>query len=104
MLALCFMLSSPYYAENYAGIIDTSQFLTFYHSDQSLLPLLNSYFLFFMVYVWCKILTGENIDEFDEFPTIRQYFPYQNFTFSHLPLMNLCQSGAKYNYIIASPY
>ena len=24
MLALCFMLSSPYYAENYAGIIDTS--------------------------------------------------------------------------------
>ena len=24
MLALCFMLSSPYYAENYAGIIDIS--------------------------------------------------------------------------------
>ena len=24
MLALCFMLSSPYYAENYAGIIDTN--------------------------------------------------------------------------------
>ena len=24
MLALCFMLSSPHYAENYAGIIDTS--------------------------------------------------------------------------------
>ena len=24
MLALCFMLSSPYYAENYAGIIDSS--------------------------------------------------------------------------------
>ena len=24
-----------------------------------------------------QILTGENIDEFDEFPTIRQYFPYQ---------------------------
>ena len=24
MLALCFMLSSLYYAENYAGIIDTS--------------------------------------------------------------------------------
>ena len=23
-LALCFMLSSPYYAENYVGIIDTS--------------------------------------------------------------------------------
>ena len=29
-----------------------------------------------------KILTGENIDEFDEFPAIRQYFPYQNFLFS----------------------
>ena len=25
---------------------------------------------------------GENIDEFDEFPAIRQYFPYQNFPFS----------------------
>ena len=24
MLALCFMLSSPYYAKNYAGIIDSS--------------------------------------------------------------------------------
>ena len=36
--------------------------------------------------VWRKILTGENTDEFDEFPTIRQYFPYQNFTFSHLPI------------------
>ena len=39
--------------------------------------------------VWRKILTGENINEFDEFPTICQYFPYQNFTFSHLPLINL---------------
>ena len=29
-----------------------------------------------------KFLTGENIDEFDEFPAIRQYFPYQNFPFS----------------------
>ena len=26
-----------------------------------------------------KFLTGENIDEFDEFPAIHQYFPYQNF-------------------------
>ena len=25
---------------------------------------------------------GENIDEFDEFPAIRQYFSYQNFPFS----------------------
>ena len=32
--------------------------------------------------VWHKFLTGENIDEFDEFPAIRQYFPYQNFPFS----------------------
>ena len=45
--------------------------------------------------VWRKILTGENIDVFDEFPTIRQYFPYQNFTFSHLPIMNLWRSGLK---------
>ena len=29
-----------------------------------------------------KILTGENIDEYDEFPAICQYFPYQNFPFS----------------------
>ena len=29
-----------------------------------------------------KFLTGENIDEFDEFPAIRQYFSYQNFPFS----------------------
>ena len=35
-----------------------------------------------MYTVWCKILMGENIDEFDEFPVIRQYFPYQNFPFS----------------------
>ena len=32
---------------------------------------------------------GGNIDEMDEFPTICQYFPYQNFTFSHLPIINL---------------
>ena len=31
--------------------------------------------------VWRKILTGGNIEEFDKFPTICQYFPYQNFTF-----------------------
>ena len=30
MLALCFMLSTPYYAENYAGIIDTSLHTTVY--------------------------------------------------------------------------
>ena len=29
-----------------------------------------------------KILMGENIDEFDEFPAIRQYFSYQKFPFS----------------------
>ena len=32
--------------------------------------------------VWRKLLTGENIDEFDEFPAICQHFPYQNFLFS----------------------
>ena len=26
-----------------------------------------------------QIFDGKNIDEFDEFPAIRQYFPYQNF-------------------------
>ena len=31
--------------------------------------------------IWRKILTRENIDEFDKFPSIRQYFPYQNFPF-----------------------
>ena len=38
-----------------------------------------------------KILSGENIDEFDEFSAIRQYFAYQNFPFivSYLPLLNL---------------
>ena len=33
-----------------------------------------------------KILTVENIDEFDEFSAIRQYFPYH---YSYLALMNL---------------
>ena len=31
--------------------------------------------------VWHKILTGENIDKFDEFLDIRQYFPHQKFQF-----------------------
>ena len=38
--------------------------------------------LLFKITVRRKFLTGENIDEFDEFPAIRQYFPYQNFPFS----------------------
>ena len=29
--------------------------------------------------VWLKILTGGNIDKYDEIPAIRQYFLYQNF-------------------------
>ena len=42
-----------------------------------------------------KILARENIDEFDEFPAIRQYFPYQNFHLvRYLPLMNLWQFGS----------
>ena len=36
----------------------------------------------YIITVRRKFLTGENIDEFDEFPAIRQYFPYQNFPFS----------------------
>ena len=31
-----------------------------------------------------KILTGKNIDVFDEFPAICQYFPYPTFPFSQL--------------------
>ena len=34
--------------------------------------------------VWWKILIGESIDKFDEFPAIRHYFPYQIFLFSWL--------------------
>ena len=37
-----------------------------------------------MYTVWRKILIGQSIDEFNEFPAIRQYFPYQNFSFSQL--------------------
>ena len=34
--------------------------------------------------IWREILTGENIDEFDKFSAIRQYFPYQTFPFNQL--------------------
>ena len=34
------------------------------------------------IYRMVQNLTGENIDKFDEFPAIRQYFSYQNFHFS----------------------
>ena len=37
----------------------------------------------------------DEIDKFDKFPTIRQYFPYQNFKFSHLQIINLWQYGLK---------
>ena len=44
---------------------------------------------FKIVYRTCKILTRENIDKFDEFPAIRQYFPYQIFRLvSYLYEMN----------------
>ena len=36
--------------------------------------------------VWSKI-DRENIDKFDEFSAIRQYFPHQNFPFYYRPLM-----------------
>ena len=55
------------------------------------------------MYRMAQKFDGEKIDKFDEFPTIRQYFPYQNFTFSHLPLMNLWRSSLKYNYISEVP-
>ena len=35
-----------------------------------------------ITYRMAQNFDGENIDEFDEFPAIRQYFPYQNFPFS----------------------
>ena len=36
----------------------------------------------FLVVWLINYRTAQNIDEFDEFPAIRQYFPYQNFPFS----------------------
>ena len=36
----------------------------------------------YIAYHTARNFDGENIDEFDEFPAIRQYFPYQNFLFS----------------------
>ena len=35
-----------------------------------------------MSYRMAQNFDRENIDEFDKFPAIRQYFPYQNFPFS----------------------
>ena len=61
------------------------------------------YVCMYVCIVWRKILMGENIDEFDKFPTIRQYIHYQNFTFSHLSLKNLWRSGQKLNYISEAP-
>jgi len=45
--------------------------------------------------VWCKFLTGENIYKFDEFLSICQHFPYQNFpqTFCLLPARPLFHTG-----------
>jgi len=46
--------------------------------------------------VWHKFLTVENIDEFDEFLSIRQHFPYQNFPliiFCRLPARSLFTQG-----------
>jgi len=40
--------------------------------------------------VWCKILTGENIDKFNEFLSICQHFPHQNF-----PLIIFCRLHAR---------
>jgi len=46
--------------------------------------------------VWCKFLMGKNIDEFDEFLSVCQHFPYQNFPliiFCHLPARQLNVQG-----------
>ena len=45
--------------------------------SQMLLPPYNSYQV-----RTAQNFDGENIDEFDEFPAIRQYFSNQNFSFS----------------------
>ena len=37
-----------------------------------------------MYYRTVQNFDGGNIDEFDKFPAIRRYFPYQNFPFSKL--------------------
>jgi len=45
---------------------------------------------------------GENIDEFDEYLSIHQHFPYQNFPlmiFGHLPARPLFVQGVSYRYI-----
>ena len=45
-------------------------------------------------------MTGENIDEFDEFSAIRQYFPCKIFHLvSYLLLMNLWRSDSTRNEI-----
>ena len=36
------------------------------------------------MYRTAQNFNGENIDKFDEFSAIRQYFPYQNFPFSYI--------------------
>jgi len=49
-------------------------------------------------------LTGENIDEFDEFLSIRQHFPHQNFSliiFCRLHIRPLFAQGVIASYIIA---
>ena len=52
--------------------------------------------------VWHKILTGKNINKFDKFQAIRQYFPIRIFhSVSYLPLMNLWLFGSTQSKIIS---
>ena len=44
------------------------------------------------LYRTAQIFDGENIDEFDEFPAIRQYFPYQIF---HLVSYSMLMIGIR---------
>jgi len=48
------------------------------------------------LYCMMQIFDGENIDKFDEFLSIHQHFPYQNFPliiFCHLPARPLFAQG-----------
>ena len=42
---------------------------------------------YIVIYHMAQNFDRENIDEFDEFPAIRQYFPYQNFPFPFIQII-----------------
>jgi len=54
--------------------------------------------------VWHKILTGENINEFDKFLSIRQHFPYQNFTLTIFCCLHARPPFRAERYLLAMVY